>query len=93
MRLVGLFIFMLCVGSFSAQQYFFKHYSVRDGLPQSQVLAVQEDDLGFLWVATNGGGVCRFDGNEFTVFDEGDSLAGDIVTDIEIGQRGGNLFQ
>ena len=36
-------------------------YTTADGLPELAVRAILEDDLGFLWLATKGGGLARFD--------------------------------
>lgn len=43
-------------------------WDVRTGLPQNTVSAMVEDGDGFLWLATFGG-IVRFDGLAFTVFD------------------------
>ncbi|MFK5880227.1 MAG: histidine kinase [Flavobacteriaceae bacterium] len=58
------------------------HFSLNDGLPQSQVNDVIQGDLGYLWVATNGGGIARFDGNHFEVFNEEDGLISNYVTSL-----------
>lgn len=49
-------------------------YTLEDGLPQSNVQDIIQDDYGYLWIATEGGGIARFDGNEFEVWDENDGL-------------------
>lgn len=43
-------------------------WTIRDGLPQSEVTALQQAADGSLWVATYGG-LARFDGLRFQVFD------------------------
>ncbi len=55
-------------------QYSLRNYTAVDGLPQSQVLAMLEDRNGYLWVGTQGGGLARFDGREFTVYSTKDGL-------------------
>ena len=66
MKINILFLF-LCASLFSwTQTYNFDIYSVEEGLPQSQVTGVTEDQKGQLWVSTLLGGVQIFDGNTFT---------------------------
>lgn len=57
---------VLCTLAFptNAQQFSFIHYSIEDGLAQSQVRAIAQDHQGYLWFATMGG-VSRFDGIRF----------------------------
>jgi signal transduction histidine kinase/ligand-binding sensor domain-containing protein/DNA-binding response OmpR family regulator len=45
-----------------------QHFSVEEGLSQSTVYAICQDYLGFMWFGTRGGGLNRFDGHDFTVF-------------------------
>jgi len=52
----------------TAQQYNFQYYSVKEGLPQSQVYSILEDRNGYLWMGTDGGGLSRFDGENFETF-------------------------
>ncbi len=40
-------------------------WSIHDGLPSSEVLAITQDQDGFLWLGTDGG-LVRFDGARFT---------------------------
>lgn len=44
------------------------NYSVREGLPQSQVYAGCQEENGYLWFGTQGGGLGRFDGKIFQTF-------------------------
>lgn len=64
-----------------AQQYNFQRYSVRDGLPQSEVNAIFQDRDGYMWIGTDAG-VSRFDGREFESFSSENGLPGNFVTAI-----------
>jgi signal transduction histidine kinase len=52
----------------AGQQPAFRRFGLRDGLPQSQVTALIEDQRGFLWVGTNTGGVARLGASGFRTF-------------------------
>ncbi|MEM9986636.1 MAG: two-component regulator propeller domain-containing protein, partial [Bacteroidota bacterium] len=54
--------------SVHAQQYELRTYSVREGLAQSQAFSLLEDQRGYLWIGTRGGGLSRFDGEEFQTY-------------------------
>lgn len=45
----------------------FSHYSSKNGLPQNSVLAILQDNTGFIWMGTDDG-LARFDGYQFQVF-------------------------
>lgn len=47
-----------------AQQYNFINYNVEDGLAQSQVFDICQDDLGYLWIGT-ASGLSRYNGIDF----------------------------
>ena len=47
-----------------SQQYNFKNYTVEDGLAQSQINAINQDQFGYLWIGTESG-LSRFDGISF----------------------------
>jgi ligand-binding sensor domain-containing protein/signal transduction histidine kinase len=52
----------------SCADYTIRDWQTEDGLPQSSVLAIEQTLDGYLWLATFGG-LARFDGVRFTVFD------------------------
>ncbi len=52
----------------------FASYSVSDGLAQSNVIDIAEDNLGNLWLATEGG-LCKFNGIQFTTYKKQDGLS------------------
>ncbi len=68
--------------SIQAQQYNFIKYSISDGLPQSQVYAVHQDNKGYIWLGTQGGGVSRFDGNKFENFSTKHGLPSNYIQAI-----------
>lgn len=85
--------------------YRFKHYNLDQGLSQSVVIDILQDQKGFIWIGTQDG-LNRFDGYEFKVFRNviGDStslshnyartLFEDSKGNIWIGTNGGgvNIF-
>lgn len=66
----------------NSQTYHFKTYTIDDGLAQSQVLYIFQDSDGFLWFATNGGGVSKFDGNKFENYTQKEGLVNNTVYNI-----------
>lgn len=76
-----LFFWFALVAEVTAQQFLVaaRRYGQEDGLPHRQVNGILQDRRGFIWAATNGG-VARFDGRRFEVFNASESgLPGDIV--------------
>lgn len=57
-----------------SQNYNFKYLNVQKGLPQSQVYDIRFDTNQYAWIATQGGGVCRYNGEEFFYITTADSL-------------------
>lgn len=45
--------------------YLVSYISMSDGLPANFVDYIYKDSYGFIWIATSGGGLSRFDGNDF----------------------------
>ena len=64
------------------QRYFFKRYSVEEGLSQSSVYCLLQDSRGYIWMGTDGGGVSRFDGQKFETFNKTNGLSGNTVRSL-----------
>ena len=65
-----------------AQQYLIDNYGVTEGLGQSEVYAITEDSLGYLWLGTRGGGVSKFDGKTFENFTKKEGLKSNFVQSL-----------
>jgi signal transduction histidine kinase/ligand-binding sensor domain-containing protein len=48
----------------------FDHFTVKDGLPQEDVIFLKQDDQGYLWMGTLNG-LVRYDGYKFKVYQPG----------------------
>ena len=66
----------------NSQPYTFHNYSLADGLPQSQVGCALTDSRGYLWAGTEGGGLCRYNGDRFIVFTMEDQLPSNYIRAI-----------
>lgn len=67
-----LFLLGLSLNPFSifSQQRLYtnqEHYGVEDGLPQSYITGIVQDEDGFIWLSTLDG-FCRYDGRDFKTF-------------------------
>jgi ligand-binding sensor domain-containing protein len=63
------------------------HYTVRDGLVDNSVYAIQVTPEGAVWLGTNGG-VCRFDGKFWTTFTTEDGLLNNWIGSIAVSPDG-----
>ncbi|GAP42287.1 protein containing Y_Y_Y domain [Lentimicrobium saccharophilum] len=80
-RFIFLTFLFLVTSVVAGQHPVFRHYSVDDGLPSSEVYHVFQDSKSYIWLATNMG-VSRFDGREFRNFDVQDGLPENTVFEI-----------
>jgi signal transduction histidine kinase/ligand-binding sensor domain-containing protein len=71
------------LGLAAAPNYFTRTWQVENGLPQNKVTAVTQTHDGYLWLGTYGG-LARFDGVQFKVFDDNNTpaLHGSRVTSL-----------
>lgn len=78
-------LFLLCCILLSAgalaQKYTFKNYTVEDGLAQSQINDINQDQKGYLWISTESG-LSRFDGLSFRNYSVDDGLPDNKVEKI-----------
>lgn len=84
-------ICVICVPFSFSQQFNFRIYNVEKGLPKSAIFSILQDARGYLWLATEGGGICRFDGKNFVTFNKRNGLAGDVVRTL-MKDSDGNLW-
>jgi ligand-binding sensor domain-containing protein/signal transduction histidine kinase len=63
------FLFLLIAGTIHAQKndLKFEHISVEEGLSQSTVHSIIQDNYGFIWIGTEDG-LNRYDGYNFTIY-------------------------
>ena len=86
-KVVLLFFFSILAGHVFPQNYIFRNFSSEDGLPQSYVYSLIQDERGYLWVGT-GDGLSRFNGFVFENYTTDDSLADNFITcGISDGER------
>ncbi|HLK97664.1 MAG TPA: two-component regulator propeller domain-containing protein, partial [Hymenobacter sp.] len=64
-----------------------RHYTLADGLPQSTLYGLCQDQRGQLWAGTQSG-VCWFDGRKFTTLDSRQGLPDNHVTAVAEGPDG-----
>lgn len=98
---IGILSFLLGLIAYPvfSQQYDFRPLSIRDGLPNSFIYAFCEDNQGNIWMGSGGGGLGKFDGIKFEIFDReqglGSSRVYALLNDSEgniwIGTGGGGL--
>jgi len=62
-----------------------KQYSLKQGLPQSEVSCLFQDSRGLIWIGTRGGGVVEFDGLHYRGIDGKNGLQNDFISDIQEG--------
>lgn len=76
-------LYLLSLLSFSvfSQIYSFKTFTEDDGLSQSFIYDINQDNKGFLYIATGNGLTC-FGGNKFKVYTNEDGLANNFITTI-----------
>lgn len=58
-----------------SERYNFTAITMDEGLPHNFVDDILKDSRGFLWIATRGEGIARYDGYEFTSFNMGTTRA------------------
>jgi ligand-binding sensor domain-containing protein/serine phosphatase RsbU (regulator of sigma subunit) len=68
--------------SASAQQFNLINFNVEEGLPQSTVWDIFQDHEGYLWVGTDGGGLCRYDGFRFKTYGSLEGLEANSIRRI-----------
>jgi signal transduction histidine kinase/ligand-binding sensor domain-containing protein/DNA-binding response OmpR family regulator len=65
-------LWMCVFGVNASENYYFRHYSNKDGLSHHTVFCSLQDSKGFMWFGTDDG-LNRFDGHSFQVFRRDDA--------------------
>lgn len=81
------FLLLLFPAGISAQEYVFKVFTARDGLPTSETICVAKDTKGFLWIGTTSG-LSRYDGYTFTNYRYADS--NQLISQVNVIRPQGN---
>lgn len=78
-KLTVFFVFLMAVTSPSNAQtdYRFEKITVEDGLSQSSITSLVQDDFGYLWIGTLDG-LNKYDGKHFTVYKHEEAKASSI---------------
>jgi ligand-binding sensor domain-containing protein len=79
---VVLVLVLLTKGT-TAQNNQIRNYTLADGLPQSQVYDIVQDEVGYLWVGSQGGGLSSFDGLQFNVWNERNGLLSNYIQTLQ----------
>ncbi len=78
----SVFLILLFISILSfAQQPYYRHYTVNDGLASSTVYKIIQDRKGFIWIATENGAQ-RFDGKTFETFSKENGLLDNTILDL-----------
>lgn len=79
-----IYIILAVVGfEVQAQTYFYREYSLDQGLSQSQVLSMSQDNIGRMWIGTNGGGVNILADEKFSYLTTSTGLPSNVIYDIQ----------
>jgi len=90
-RVIFCFLFLIFFAVLPGQTYFFDNYSNKDGLAQSKIYDLLQDNKNYLWLGTMAG-VSKFDGHAFNNFTTINGLAPGGVRSIFQDSRGNIWF-
>lgn len=92
-QLLPFLLFCCFLPNAQAQNYLpvARHFGIEDGLPHRQVNCILEDRRGFIWIATDGG-VARFDGRRFKIFNKADNGLSTNLIEWMLEDAKGNLW-
>ncbi len=75
------FFFLLKATSLIAQNNTFKNYTFKDGLSSNTITDIVQDNLGYIWFASNKG-ITQFDGNNYITFSRKEGLEANYITKL-----------
>lgn len=77
LRTLSFFIVFLC-NYITAQNYIYKQFGCKDGLPSLQVYGLHQDNNGLIWYATDRG-LANFNGYEFKKYGIEDGILNNVI--------------
>jgi streptogramin lyase len=84
--------FVFVIGNANKPELLFDHIASEDGLSHSWVTHIYKDSYGYMWFATEGNGINKYDGHNFTVYKHNPkdrkSLTYNLVTFITEDKKG-----
>lgn len=83
-----LLVFLFIAKGVVAQIHNFQIYGIDEGLSQSQVTSICQDQTGYIWLATKGGGLNRFDGKNFVSYTMQDGLSSNTIRKVFCDSKG-----
>lgn len=78
-------------GASFSQQYYFRNYSLEQGMSQSQILSLAHVSGGNIWFGTYGGGICIFNGIDFTGLTVKEGLVNNTIH-VLFEDKNGNIW-
>ena len=72
--------------------YNFKNFSIEDGLPSIYIYCLFEDSKGNIWIGTEDGGVAKYNGREFIVYNADNGLVGNNEINEIFEDHKGNIW-
>jgi ligand-binding sensor domain-containing protein/serine phosphatase RsbU (regulator of sigma subunit) len=81
-RFIFLLFFLFFFLPLFSQQYYFKKFGKKEGLPSINIKSLFQDVDGFIWVGMQQGGIARFDGKSFKLFTKDEGLVSNEITCI-----------
>jgi signal transduction histidine kinase/ligand-binding sensor domain-containing protein len=88
---ITLYYCLSCLIYSFGQDFNIERYTVFEGLPNSNIVPLFEDRLGYLWIGSLNG-LARFDGKDFNAFPEFDALSGRHINSIAENKYGYKLI-
>ena len=66
----------------------FQTYSLEQGLPNATIYSILQDERGYLWIGTDGGGLCHFDGINFKAYGKKERFKGQEIRSLLQDKKG-----
>ena len=86
-HLIKILLLFITVSTVQSQLLPLKNYTVKDGLPSSNINDIVQDKEGYIWLGTDAG-IVKFDGYNLITYTVNDGLSDNIVRCLNIDKEG-----